>query len=284
MCLPYIGGKSRIAKKFILPQIPKDIKNYIEPFSGMFWTFFGMELENYPHLERVVYNDLNPLNYNLFCSLKEDPKKVLQICKSFPYQKKGEPFKQENKDFFILSQRELYRQESRIIQTPNFEMAAKHALILSSIFSGANPKTSGYIDLKGNYHSKFKSFINKLESDKWCKKFEKITDVVRLDFEEIITLWDSQDSYFYCDPPYWKVGEGNYYSNHDFSGEDHLRLANSLKSIRGRFSLSYYPFDELREWFPDTNYRWAQMEFSKSAMAKSGKKQTKATEVLVMNY
>ena len=284
MCLPYIGGKSQIAKKLIIPEIPKNIKTYVETFSGMFWTYFGMNLDNYPHLERIVYNDLNPLNYNLFLSLRQDPKGVLEICKSFPYQKKGIGSSLDTKNFFLQSQQELYGDESKIEEVPNLERAAKHALILSNIFSGANPRTSGYIDLKGKYHSKFQSFINKLENDKWCEKFSRITDVYRLDFEQIITLLDSPDTYFYCDPPYWKVGEGTYYSNHDFTSKDHLRLANCLKSISGKFSLSYYPFGELEEWFPKDSYRWTQQEFAKAAMAKSGKKQSRATEVLVMNY
>ena len=54
MCLSYIGGKSKIAKSFIEPRIPKDIEVYVEPFSGMFWTFFAMNLEEYPNLKTVV--------------------------------------------------------------------------------------------------------------------------------------------------------------------------------------------------------------------------------------
>jgi hypothetical protein len=42
------------------------METYVETFGGMFWCFFNMELEKYPNLKRVVYNDFNPLNYNLF--------------------------------------------------------------------------------------------------------------------------------------------------------------------------------------------------------------------------
>ena len=54
--------------------------------------------------------------------------------------------------------------------------------------------------------------------------------------------------------------------------------------IDGKFSLSYYYFDKLSEWFPSQEYAWANRQFSKAAMAKSGKEQTKATELLIMNY
>jgi hypothetical protein len=57
-----------------------------------------------------------------------------------------------------------------------------------------------------------------------------------------------------------------------------------LKSIKGKFSLSYYYFDKLTEWFPSQSFAWANRQFAKSAMATAGKVQTKATELLIMNY
>ena len=68
--ISYIGGKARISK-WIIPFIPKDIETYVEPFSGMFWVFFKMDLENYPNLKTVVYNDFNGLNSNLFKCCKD---------------------------------------------------------------------------------------------------------------------------------------------------------------------------------------------------------------------
>ena len=67
MCLSYIGGKSRIGS-WIRNYIPKDTVTYVEPFSGAFWVFFKLELPAYPVLKNVVYNDVNPLNVNLFLS------------------------------------------------------------------------------------------------------------------------------------------------------------------------------------------------------------------------
>jgi site-specific DNA-adenine methylase len=68
--ISYIGGKSRIAPKLIIPNIPMDIENFIEVFGGMFWCFFNMDLKKFPNLKNVVYNDSNPLNYNLFKCLQ----------------------------------------------------------------------------------------------------------------------------------------------------------------------------------------------------------------------
>jgi site-specific DNA-adenine methylase len=76
----------------------------------------------------------------------------------------------------------------------------------------------------------------------------------------------------------------NYYINHDFGLDTHQRLADSLKSVKGKFALSYYHFDQLDEWFPQDEYKWQSKQFAKTAMAVSGKSQTKGTELLILNY
>jgi hypothetical protein len=61
-------------------------------------------------------------------------------------------------------------------------------------------------------------------------------------------------------------------------------LANCLKEIKGKFSLSYYDFPLLSEWFPKDQYVWEKKEFAKAAAAKKGKSQTMGEELLIMNY
>ena len=284
MPLSYIGGKSKIGPKLIIPHIPKDIEVFVECFSGMFWTFLKMDLNDYPNLKKVVYNDFNKLNTNLFKCLSTDHQKLLEECEKVPVQLKrddGTPTPPECKEFFDNAQREIFS-EGIIINEPDYKIATKYALVLSSVFSGSKPETSKFIDLKGKYHSKFTSFMNKLRNPKWQKLFESIDIVENMDFQDVIQKYDSPTSYIYADPPYWKTE--NYYSNHDFDRSDHERLANVLKSMKGRFSLSYYHFDLLDEWFPEPSYNWASMEFAKAAAAKKGTKQNMGIELLIMNY
>ena len=66
--ISYIGGKSNIGR-WIRDYIPSDIETYVETFGGMFWVYFCME-DKYPNLKEVVYNDFNPLNYNLFKNVR----------------------------------------------------------------------------------------------------------------------------------------------------------------------------------------------------------------------
>jgi DNA adenine methylase len=282
VCVSYIGGKKRM-QSWIIPFIPNDIETYVESFSGMFWVYFGMNLENYPNLKNVVYNDFNPLNYNLYKCIGNH-KRLLEECEKLIVQKKDtfptDPICQEQFNEF---QSELYT-SGFTINYPDYSVAAKYVYVLTQVFSGANPEKSKFIDLKGKYHSKFTSFKNKLKNEKWQKMFEKINFVENLDFEKVIQKYDGDKTYFYNDPPYYIVGEGDYYSNHEFGREDHERLAKTLKSMKGKFSMSYYYFPQLEEWFPKDKYHWESKSFAKAASAKKGEKQSFGEELLIMNY
>jgi DNA adenine methylase len=280
MALSYIGGKSRIGK-WIVGYYPQDMETYVETFGGMFWCFFNMDLEKYPNLKRVVYNDFNPLNHNLFQCI-QNPTELLKVVEAIPCQQKGvEVTPPEYKELFNQYQKELFA-DGFTVNGPDYEVAAKYAYILTQVFSGSKPETSNYIDLKGKYKSKYLTFRDKLKNEKWVKKFVSITHVENMDFEQVIKKYDSPTTYIYLDPPYWKTE--NYYSNHDFDRGDHERLANVLKGVQGKFSLSYYDFDLLHDWFPENEFVWTSKDFAKAAAAKKGKVQTKGTELLIMNY
>lgn len=277
MPLSYIGGKSKIGT-WIRSFIPKDTEIYVESFSGMFWVFFKMDTPSFKNLKKVVYNDVNSLNVNLFRCLK-DYNKLWEISKDIPI---------ENSDLFESFKLEVFGEDVDLSE-PNFEIAYKYAYIVSQVWSGTDPKkgnlikNGGYVSKKtGQYVSKFEIFRSKLIDTKWHKYFDSITDIESLDFEDVIKKYDSPKTYFYCDPPYFKTE--NYYINHDFGIETHERLANTLSNIKGKFGLSYYYFDKLDDWFPKSQYNWNSKEFVKTAMAVSGKPQTKGIEILILNY
>lgn len=270
--LSYIGGKSRIGK-WIKDYIPNDIETFCEPFSGQFWVFYNMDLSNYPNLRTVVYNDFNKLNANLFNCVRNHREFLKVISK----------YKSQNKEIFESAQKEIFDPNFDIdLSVNDYETASKYVYVLSQVWSGTNPEKGKFIDLKGKYRSKFDSFKDKLSNPKWISHFEKINFVENMDFEDVINKYDSEKTYFYCDPPYYKTED--YYANHEFGIETHERLANTLKSIKGQFSLSYYDFPQLSEWFPKDQFNWISKEFSKAAMAKTGKPQTKGVELLIMNY
>ena len=277
--ISYIGGKARIGK-WIKEYIPQDIETYVEGFSGMFWVFFNMDLKKYPNLKTVVYNDYNRLNHNLMKWAK-DYDVLWEGLSHYPCQQLGVvDTPPEYAEMFNQYQKEVFNPELVINDENSLEIACKYVYVLGQVFSGSKPETASYMDYKGKYRCKVLVFMDKLKNPKYREHFDKITFVENKDFQEVVAKYDSPTTYFYMDPPYWKTE--NYYSNHDFDVNDHTRLAECIKGIQGKFSLSYYDFPQLSQWFPKDQYRWEQKDFSKAASTK--KEKNVGTELLIMNY
>lgn len=279
--ISYIGGKSRISK-FIIPYIPKDISIFSEVFGGMMWVFFNMNLEEYPNLKTVIYNDINNLNSNLFKCAKHYDRLWDELSKYPCQQLKTVDTPKEYGELFRKCQKEVFDPNLVIGDEPNFDIAGKYVYVLTQVFSGSKPETSNYMDYKGKYRCKVLIFMDKLKNKKYRDHFDRITFVENMDFQQVIEKYDGEKSYFYLDPPYYNTEK--YYSKHDFGKDDHERLANTLHKIKGKFSLSYYEFSLLNDWYPKDNYKWETKEFSKASAAKDGVQQNKGNELLIMNY
>ena len=279
--ISYIGGKARIGK-WITPFIPTDIETYVEGFSGMFWVFFNMDLTKYPNLKTVVYNDFNRLNANLMKWAKQYDVLWEELAK-YPCQQLGVvDTPPEYPELYKRCQREVFNPELVITEENSLDIAGKYVYVLTQVFSGSKPEAATYTDYKGKYRCKVLIFMDKLKNPKYREHFDKLTFVENMDFQKVVEKYDSPTTYFYMDPPYWKTE--NYYSNHDFDVNDHTRLAECIKNIQGKFSLSYYVFPKLVEWFPKDEYRWEQKDFKKAAAAKKDGTQNVGTELLIMNY
>jgi DNA adenine methylase len=279
--ISYLGGKSTISK-WIIPYIPTDIETYVECFGGMFWVFFKMDLKKYPNLKTIVYNDINPLNANLMrCAKQYD--RLLEEMEKYPYQVMGEDIDpKEYVEMFNKCQKEVFNSELVLTSEPNFDVAAKYLYTLCHIFSGGKPGESKFIYYHGKYRDKCLVFMDKLRDPRWREHYDRITVVENMDVCDILQKYDNENTYFYLDPPYYNTEK--YYSNHDFGRDDHERVANCLKDIKGKYSLSYYEFPDLHKWYPITSFRWESKQFAKSASASKDKKQNKGTELLIMNY
>jgi DNA adenine methylase len=110
--------------------------------------------------------------------------------------------------------------------------------------------------------------------------------VENLDCVDLIRRYDSPGTFFYVDPPYYKM---EFYYSKDFPREKHQELAQVLGTIQGRFALSYYDFDDLKKFYPEDRFVWHRQSVYRSAATRSGNSadygtKSKGTEILVMNY
>ena len=98
------------------------------------------------------------------------------------------------------------------------------------------------------------------------------------DFETLIKHYDRPDSFFYADPPYFST-EDMYAVG--FNLDDHVRLRDTLKNIKGKFLLSYNDCPEIRELYSG----FPLFDFSRThSMAQRYEAGKEFRELLIGNY
>lgn len=98
------------------------------------------------------------------------------------------------------------------------------------------------------------------------------------DFETLINHYDRPDAFFYADPPYFST-EDMYAVG--FNLDDHVRLRDTLKNIKGKFLLSYNDCPEIRELYNG----FSLFDFSRThSMAQRYEAGKEFKELLIGNY
>jgi DNA adenine methylase len=224
MLIPYLGHKGKLAN-FIVPNIPTNISNYVEPFGGGFGIFFALDFTKFKNIN-FIYNDKNNLNYLLFKNLK-------------------------NPDFIELFEatevdKEYYRSCLKNMITEKDEMLL--SLYWLVVLTCSSPYEIG----KDSWTNNSEFNILKMKYKAYSYHLSKINGIYNLDYKDIINKYDSESTFFYVDPPY--MGKEEYYINHDFNKDTHKELSEVLNNIRGKFLLSYYYFDGIEDLYPNCKF------------------------------
>ena len=241
MLIPYLGEKSKFAS-FITPNIPTDISTYVEPFGGMFGVFFSLDFSKFRNVN-FIYNEINYLNYNLFDLLRYDIR-FIEIIKGIKV----------DKERYQKALREIFTETDRMTFAINWLI----------VLTCSAPNEIGKDSWRGD--TEFEVF--KLKWKAYEPHLNKISEILNVDYKEVISKYDSPETFFYLDPPY--MGREKYYINHDFNENSHYELSHILNNIKGRFALSYYYFDGIKELYPNCRFE--------------SKKTIMGTEWLIMNY
>jgi len=255
---PYIGGKFFMLK-YILSLIPSH-SIYVEVFGGS-----GKVLLNKPRSKVEVWNDYDRRIANLFYVVVFNFEEFYEKVRGLVY----------SRELYNKCKEELL--EIKKIEIGDVDLAVKTYYVLYCSFGRRVGNLSGFaFSKKGNEALRYWRSLNNLVEVR-----ERLSNVIIEcdDFEKVIKRWDSKETFFFLDPPYYGVED--YYSG--FGREDHERLLRLLKEVKGKWLLSGYAnelYDRELEGFNCYEFRNIKFSYYKKGLTE----RPRVVEVLWCNY
>lgn len=221
----WIGGKKSL-RDVIISNFPAEPpKRYVEVFGGAGWVLFRKDKVSG---QFEVFNDIDSNLINLYRCIKYHPE---ALAKELDY---------------ILTSREIfydYKNQLRTGGLTDIQRAARYLYLV-----------------KISFGCKKESFSTRPKSvDSALNKFNEVKDrlsgviIENQDFFSLIKAYDSPDTLFYLDPPYY--GTEKYYQGSDggFDKSSHSRLKECIDNIKGKFLLSYNDNEFIRQLYSGYN-------------------------------
>lgn len=177
----------------------------------------------------------------------------------------------------LLISRDLFNdiRDKKMKPRNNIEAAAFYLYILTQSFGSKGDNFGMSAKAMTKPVNIYKSY------QKWSNRLKGVT-IENKSFHELIPLYDNNDSFFYCDPPYVET-ESYYKDTGGFGEKEHLLLANTLSNIKGKFLVSYNDHEIVRELYKDFNIIISkEIEYTLGKNAHN--KHKKVREIYITNY
>jgi len=238
-----VGGKTK-SKNLIISRIPKH-KTYVEAFVGGGSVFFSK-----PKADINVINDKDKDIYDFY----KDEQKV------------GD--KMINKTF--TPSRSMFLKMLKEKPTDPVKRLFRNIYLSRFSFAGKRTEYQGE-----NWENKNADEGKKWKTGKW-KEFLKDVKIHNKDYKKIINMYDAPDTFFFLDPPYsenklgvWKYG----------TGVNPNEMVEVLKTIKGKFLMTYDDTKENRKIFSDFKIKGYKVNYELSGQIVKGNK-----EIMITNY
>lgn len=185
---------------------------------------------------------------------------------------KYHPTELKNELSYVIPAREIFadfKEQISIDGLTDIQRTVKYLYLIKTSFGCT----------KSSYATRPKNFDNTLKRFDEINERLKNVSVENKDFEGLIKLYDSDETLFYLDPPYYKT-EKYYKNGHQFTEYDHFRLCELLKNIKGKFILSYNDNDFIRELYK--NFKFKEVIRKNTLSASNNAKNFK--ELIIKNF
>lgn len=248
---------------WLLPLLPS-CHHYCEPFAGS-----AAVLLNRPPAKIETYNDLDGEVCNFFRVLRDEKEKLIEAIALTPFSREEFGIACAlDPDVAPLERARRFFIRARQVRTGLAQTA--------TIGRWANCKNTSRAGMSGVI-------------SRWLGGVEQLAAIaerlIRVQIEnrpaiDVIRLYDSPDTLFYCDPPYVHSTRGDTKAyGFEMKDDEHRALAAVLNSVAGRVAISNYDCDLMDELYPEP--RWHQ---TRSAERTNHATKGKRTEVLWTNY
>jgi DNA adenine methylase len=221
---------------WLLPLLP-DAHHYCEPFAGS-----GAVLLNRVPSKVETYNDLDGDVANFFRVLRDDQEALIEALRLTPFSRE---------EFFVAVEGDT-ADTTPLERARRFFVRARQARTglaqTASLGRWANCKDTSRAGMSGVV-SRWLGGIEGLPAI--AERLLRV-QIENRPAEDVIRLYDSPGTLFYCDPPYVHASRGDAKAyRHEMDDHAHESLAETLLSCRGKVAISGYRCELMDRLFSD---------------------------------
>ena len=211
--LKWAGGKTQMLD-VLIPLMPNQYCNYIEPFFGGGALFFAIQPQ------QAIISDTNPELINLYRVVSSQVEQlILELDKYY-----------NNQDFFY---------EIRALKFENLDnvqAAARTIFLNKTCFNGLYR-----VNKKGEFNTPFGKYKNPNINDSInllrVSDILKNKEIIQADYFDVLEKYAKKNDFIFLDPPYFPISQYSdfkRYTKEQFSEQDQFKLSQCFKMLVDR--------------------------------------------------